>query len=488
MTERMNIVLLMSDQWRWDTLFQEGHICQTPNLDRLGREGVVFRNAFTSYPLCSPARSSLFTGKWPHQTGVVDNVSTKMYFEHGKMNLEQVTYLERLRDAGYAVAYCGKWHLGIGTLPDRGIENSYLSDGAPEGSRRGDTAQPAMDPNYPRLDPYYATFTEGTGVDQQAIERGIDQIERFARGDAPFCVVISTWGPHFAHNTPAGYAEKYADLPDDFMPDNYVEPFTENNKPLMQSRPYWPCQNTRPLTREDWKLTCQHYWGFCTHLDEQYGRVMARLETLGLAENTLVAFCADHGEMLGAHGGFDKGPYFYEEIMRIPMIVRDPKRRAPADPDGFVNLRDLFPTLISLAGADEVLRRGEDARSYFVTRNGCTFYCYDMYQGRQFILRGIRTDRWKYNWSPHDMEELYDLENDPQERINLADLAEYAEVQKALHAELMAWMESEGDTMRYARHLPPMGSYIDGRGFDEQHDHGWSEAEWAWIKRTTPRE
>jgi arylsulfatase A-like enzyme len=476
----LNIVLLLSDQWRWDTLFQPGHPCQAPNLQRLARQGVAFHRAFTCVPLCCPARGSLFTGLWPHQTGLTDNVQPGSFYPHGKLHPAHKTYLERLRDeAGYAVSYAGKWHMGLGAAAERGIEADG-SDGAAPGRRGESWPRPVLHEN--ALLPYYASFDRGATRDQRAIEAGMAQIASLARGDRPFCAVISTWGPHFPHVVAGCFADLYADAnPEGFMPDNYGTPFVEARKPKMQSKPLWPCQNTLPLTSEDWRQTVAHYWGFCTHLDEQFGRVLAQLDELGLAENTVVAFCADHGEMLGSHGNFDKGPYLYEEIMHIPLIVRDPRGRAPRSADGFVNLRDLFPTLISLAGAEGVLRDDERARSCWTTDHDATFYTYDAYQGRQFKLRGIRTGRFKYNWSPHDLCELYDLDTDPGERVNLIDDPAHAAVQADLHGRLMAWMEAEGDELLHAQHLLPVGSYADGRGFDEQHDPGWSERDKAWF-------
>lgn len=471
----------MTDQWRWDTLFAPGHRCQTPNLDRLADEGVAFQRAYTACPLCSPARGSLFTGLWPHQTGLMDNVGPMMYYPQGRLHLSRHTYLERLRDnAGYAISYAGKWHMGQGTLPLRGLDDHMATDGATPQSERWRPSSPPLDGE--TLPPYYGSYSEGVGPDQQVIERGIEQIEALAKGDGPFCAVISTWGPHFSHYVPRRYAEMYADLPTDLMPDNYIPPFTEENKPLAQSKPLWPCQNTRPLTREDWRKTCQHYWAFCTHLDEQIGRVLRLLESLGLADDTVVAFTADHGEMLGAHGAFDKGPYFYEEIMRIPMILRDPAGRSPQHPGAYVGLRDLWPTLIGLAGVEGVLSEAEMERSFWETNHDCAFYTYDAYQGREFKLRGIHRGRYKYNWSPHDMDELYDLETDPGERVNLANSPVHAGVRQALRQRLMAWMEAEGDYLVDAEHLLPVGAYIDGRGFEDQHDPGWSERDWTWFR------
>ncbi len=484
----MNIVLLVADQWRWDTIFQEGNICQTPNLLRFAEQGVAFANAYTCCPLCSPARGSLFTGKWPHQTGLMDNVGGMMYYSLGKLHPSHKTFLERLRDdAGYAVSYCGKWHIGRGTLSERGIGDVRISDGGP--SNPGGAKQSGVNQgNQPQLDgeflpPYYGSYLRGVGRDQRIIEAGIEQIERLAQGEKPFCAVISTPGPHFPHYIPRRFAELYADLPQDFQPPNYWIPFVEEGKPRMQSKPYWPCQNTRPLTFDDWRKTCQHYWGYCTYLDEQFRGAISKLDELGLRDNTVVAFTADHGEMLGGHGMFDKGPYFYEEIVHIPMIVRDPEHRRPEKPDGFVNLRDLFPTLLSLAGIHHVLTEDEKPRSFWSTHDDHTFYCYDSYQGRQFKIRGIHNRRYKYNWSPHDMCELYDLERDPGERVNLICSPEYAEVQADLHGKLMSWMEAESDYLLCSKHLLPVGSYIDGRPFEEQHDHGWSERDWNWFRQ-----
>ncbi len=487
----MNIIYIMTDQWRWDTIFQAGHVCQTPNLDRFAEKATVFGNAYTCYPLCSPARGALFTGRWPYQNSLTDNVNAGSFYPNGKLHPGYRTYLERLRDdADYETAYCGKWHLGHGTLTDRGIDNAAMSDGGVQRASKAESTagkwrQPNLDGDM--LRPYYGSYSSGIGRDARVMEAGIHQIEELARGDRPFCSVISIHGPHFPHNIPRQFADIYADLPDDFWPPNFCQPFSEGDKPIMQSRAYWPCQDTRDLTQEDWKKTCQHYWGYCSWLDHEIGKIFKRLTELELWESTVVAFSTDHGEKLGAHGHFDKGPDFYEETMHIPMIVRDPSGGQAKSHSSFVNLRDLFPTLISLAGAGAILSEEEQRRSYWVTDNNHTFYCYDSYQGREFKLRGIHTKRYKYNWSPHDLCELYDLEADPGERINLIASHEHTHVREELHAPLMNWMASEDDVLLDRKHLLPPGAYIDGRGVNEQHVHpGWKDKEalWKWRAKS----
>jgi arylsulfatase A-like enzyme len=272
-------------------------------------------------------------------------------------------------------------------------------------------------------------------------------------------------GPHFAHNVPQHYADLY-ELPDDFVPGNFCPPFSEEKKPHVLGRAHWPCQETTLLSQDDWRRTAQHYWGFCTYLDDLFSEVLEVLDVEDLWQNTVVAFVTDHGEMLGSHGRFDKGPDFYEETAHIPLAIWDPEGRKPANTGSFVNLVDLFPTLVDLAGAEGVLSESERARSMWRTDHDHTCLTYDSYQGRHFMLRGIRTDRYKYTWRPRDLDELYDLDEDPGERRNLIDSAEHQATIAELQAKLDAWMQREGDYLHYARHLPEPGSFTDGRSYD----------------------
>ncbi len=460
---RKNIVLFLTDQWRWDTLNDPDCPARMPNLQAFRGEATNFTNAFTSVPLCTPARGSLFTGKWPHQNGTMDNVQGTSFYPHGKLHPSHRTYMERLMDEGYDVTFIGKWHLGAGTLNDRGIADTPLSDGGeqalvpPGGIEFGET----------RLDPFYGTITGGIPMDERRVRIGIERLESYAKSDKPFCLIVSLQGPHFPHNVPEKWVRMYDDLPDDFMPKNFIPQFTEEGKPLAQAAHYWPCQDTRALTQADWRRTAQHYWGFCSYLDDLFGQFRRRMTDLGLDDNTVLAFTADHGEMLGAHGWFDKGPFFYEEVMRIPMLMRTPGGRAGEVRGNFVSFRDLLPTLVDQAGMAGMLEDAERDRSFHVSADDHIVYGYDAYQGRQFKLRGIRNAAYKYAWSPNDTPELYALSSDQGERTNRAGDPSLESIELDLKQRLFAWMNEEQDYLRFPMHHLPIGSYADGRDLSE---------------------
>lgn len=460
--QRRNIILFITDQWRWDTLNDPQNPAFLPNLQAFREESVNFRHAFTTVPLCTPARGSLFTGRLPHQHGTLDNVQGKAFYPYGKLHLDQITYLEQLRDDGYHVAFVGKWHLGDGTLLERGIEDVTLSDGGTTPL----TEQGDVHFSGPKKSPWYGTITDGEPLDGIRVQRAIDMLPRLTEAEQPFCLVVSLHAPHFPHHVPERFVALYDELPEDYTPANACQQFSEPNKPLAQSRPWHAVHDTSHLSQQDWRRTAQHYWGFCSYTDDLFGQFRRAVTRAGLDEDTLLAFTSDHGEMLGAHGWFDKGPFFYEEVMRIPMLLRTPDGDDGHTRESFVSFHDLFPTLIERAGGTI-----DSERSFFRTHADAAFYVYDAYQGRQFRFRGIREERFKYAWSPHDSAELYDLQTDPGERINLANDPAFADTRSRLHQRLFDWMMQENDGLCGPGHHPPVGSYIDGRGRDEQHVH-----------------
>lgn len=452
MSLKNNIILFLTDQWRWDVLNDPSVQVRLPHLQKFRSESTNFVNAFTTVPLCTPARGSLFTGRLPHQNGTLDNVQGKAYYPHGKLHPDQITYLERLQDDGYNVAFIGKWHLGDGTLFERGIADATLSDGGD--TPLTETAEVTF--SGPRKSPYYGTITQGEPLDGLRVAEAIKMLPRLAASDKPFCLVVSLHAPHFPHHVPKTFVDLYKDLPTSYVPANWCPQFAEDEKPIAQSRPWHAVHDTGHMTRADWRRTAQHYWGFCSYVDALFGDFRHAVTNAGLDNKTVLAFTSDHGEMLGAHGWFDKGPFFYEEVMRIPMLIRAPSCPGGERRENFVSFRDLFPTLIAQAGGCI-----DSERSFYQTKADAAYYVYDSYQGRQFRFRGIRESRFKYAWSPHDLDELYDLENDPGERRNLANVADYAAIGARLRTKLFDWMKRQNDPLLEPGQHPPVGSYLD---------------------------
>ncbi len=430
------------------------HPAKLPNLHEFAREATNFRNAFTPVPLFTPARGCLFTGRLPHQNGTMDNVQGKTFYPHGKLHSEKMTYLGRLRDDGFRVAFIGKWHLADGTVSDRGIDDVILSDG-------GDTPLTAVaDVTFggPRKSPFYGTITKGEPRDGLRVKRAISSLPELAASDHPFCPIVSLHAPLFPHHVPAEYVALYDDLSEENVPDNWCAQFSETGKPVAQSSPWHAVHETSQMTSEDWRRTAQHYWGFCSYVDALFGRFRKAVTDAGLDNNSIFAFTADHGEMLRAHGWCDKGPFFCEEVLRIPTFIRDATAARAIEREASVSFRDLFPTEINRAGAGGLLEATEDSRDDWAPDADHVFYCYDAYQGRQLRFRGVRNARYKYAWRPHDFEELYDLETDPGERRNLAGNADLAQVKTELKARLFDWMRAENDRLSGPGFHPPVGS------------------------------
>ncbi len=473
-----NVLLFMTDQQRWDTLGSTGRTpCRTPNLDRLSRAGVTFDRCLTPDPICCPARAALFTGRYPHATGVGNN---------RELPLERPALPEVFHQAGYHVAYAGKWHLGHGraqagfhafagergreykqwleahnfedTYPYGRPEFSFFFNG--EGRNRISSPHTAPQPG----------LTETT-FDTWVANRALEHLETRPL-DRPFFHVCSFHGPHPVFSVPEPYYSLYdpAAVPE---PANFADPM--DGKPAFQRRSIWHgAAKAHGTTWEPWRRSMAVYWGYITLLDELIGRVLGRLESLGLADDTIVVMTADHGELMGSHGLFQKSS-MYEEALRVPLIIRAP-RLVPAAAGGRrivapVSLTDLAPTLLGLTGLGDLGTRllephGRDLSTWLAGQEpvppaflgsgddpaaGAVFSEYKPYQGEGMTdIRCIIGPRYKYAWNRDDRDELYDTWADPLELHNRAGDPALGEVRRALRQRLLAWMQQTDDPLASA--------------------------------------
>ncbi|PIU65867.1 MAG: sulfatase [Armatimonadetes bacterium CG07_land_8_20_14_0_80_59_28] len=481
---RPNILLVVTDQHRFDCLgANDNAIIQTPALDSLTREGMRFDRAYSCIGLCSPARASLLTGLYPHNHGVFTNI----HDIHGVTQWESLpnpleTLPGRLSRAGYQTAHTGKWHLGphspldhgyhrIGTWDGDGAQDRYRQDLISRLDTSGWETRNAVARRLPngREFPFCSHEPGPPELSPSAFiaETAIDLLNEFARDDDhPFFITANFYGPHLPFRTHEPFSSMYhpAEIPEwpAFRDTLDGKPFQHR-----RMREYW---GTEGLPWSWWQPVVAACYGFISMIDAQIGRVLTRLDKLGLAENTLVCYTTDHGDTCGDRGMFDKGYTMYEELYHIPLLVRWPGVvEAGSNCAEFVNSIDLAPTWMEVANAGCFERC--DGRSLLPLLRGqqpsdwpqevvCEFH------GMQWSLtsqRMLRDRRHKYVWNGTDREELYDLDRDPAELENIADDQASQHVKRGLRDRLFnkmwetgdhfaTWISRRPDNPRYTRY------------------------------------
>jgi arylsulfatase A-like enzyme len=448
---------LLFDDLRHDAFSFLGSPARTPHIDALQRESTVFSRACTTTGLCSPSRAALLTGRWGHRTGLDDNCHV-WHSRLVEMDSDQTTLLEWARDRGYFVGYFGKWHLG----PDGPIRRGAHRHSARGFERWG--ARPMKTPDFGRIKRYYERDTgfaqkpeyygtrEGSYEDTPArktVEEGIDFLREAARDERPFFLTVSFNAPHPPYVVPRPYDTLY-DPQEVTLPASLNESAAE--KPKYQRDVLWPWHDVGHMSDADWRRLRAHYYGFVTLVDRAVGEVLEALDSHGLSNTTLVALAGDQGSMLGEHTLYDKGPYCYDELMRIPLLIRPPGIPG-REVKRHVSLLDVNQTLVEWMGlrpttpnADSrsllpLMKRGDGAWSDADE----VFYRYEWYNGSWYGIRAIRTPRHKYCWNPVGMDELYDLQEDPHEKNNLVNRPSHEAARRTLQKRLLNHLRETHD-------------------------------------------
>ncbi len=437
---KLNVLFIISDDLNVD-LGAYGASVSSPNIDALAARGVRFERAYTQYPLCSPSRSSLLTGRRPDATGVLTNPSAlRPLWPHFRERIpETVTLPQLFKNNGWFAARVGKlYHYGvpnnIGTASlddylswdlainprghDREIHDRIFSIGQPGqfGGTLSWWADDAPDEEQ----------TDGIGASE-----AVRLLERFARERRPFFLGVGLYRPH----TPYVAPRKYFDL----YPADRIElpALSDDDRARTPAAAYASAQKVQDAMEDRLRREAiQAYRASTTFMDAQVGVVLKALERLGLAQNTLVVFTSDHGYHLGDHGLWQKMSLF-ERSARVPLVIAAPNARGNGRAvGGVVELLDLYRTLADLAGltpAAEIegtsLRPMLDDPRATVKQSAFT-KVRDGY--------AVRTARWRYiEWSAGEGgSQLYDMERDPDERKNVASdpahAATLAELKKAI--------------------------------------------------------
>jgi len=431
--DKPNILLIMTDQHRWDCLGCAGNsVIKTPHLDRLAREGAYFQNAFSTTPTCIPARAALLTGLSPWHHGMIGYglVAERYDFEMPRA----------LNDAGYYTFAIGKLHY----YPQRnyhGFQGALLDES-------GRVLSPDFISDYrkwfkekaPDLNPDatgigWNDYRSGVYVLPEDLhptrwtgDRAVEFISTYKR-DEPFMLKVSFARPHSPYDPPKRFWDMYNESD---MPEPYIGDWA--TKYAVKANPKDYALWYGDLGIKQVKRSRRGYYGSITFIDEQIGRIVDALKNRGLLDNTLILFTSDHGDMQGDHYHWRKS-YPYQGSAAVPMLIRwpnsvDAKRGQRLTQ--VVEIRDILPTFLDAAQAK--IPDTLDGRSLLslIRSENCKWREYidlehDVCYSNTNNWAGLTDGRWKYIWYAFDgSEELFDLKEDPGEEHNLAVEPAYA--------------------------------------------------------------
>jgi arylsulfatase len=466
MSRKPNILWICTDQQRFDSLGCYGNtFVRTPNIDALAERGTLFETAFCQNPICTPSRASFMTGRYP---------STCRTRQNGQDIPEQEELVTKLlRDRGdYRCGLSGKFHLSACSTDickdeERRIDDGYevfnwahnprrTADGLPTGNQyrnwldqQGKSYQttafaipeehtschdneaesgseywrqaPLVEKGMP--EPYHNTTW--------CAEKAVEFIQSQADDSKPWLFSVNFYDPHHPMDPPESYLNRYLDMLDE-IPLPSHQPGELNNKPLFHSDPIECQYRFKTMSDYEHRLVKAAYWAMIDLIDAQVGRIIAALKDTGQLDDTIIIFMSDHGEIMGDHGIYLKGPYFYEPTIKVPLImswpgmIRDGQRST-----ALVELMDIAPTLLDAALVPQSERMqgkslwplltGQQSNDQHHDDVYCEYYntltCHDNPKAYATMVRNKRYKIVRYHGV--DQGELYDLKADPGEHHNL---------------------------------------------------------------------
>jgi arylsulfatase A-like enzyme len=435
--KRPNIIFIITDDQQVGLLGIEGSpVSITPNIDRIGKEGVMFKNAFVITPLCSPSRASFLTGQYAHKHEVINN---------DKLGLDVIshtlmTWPRQLREAGYETAFIGKWHMGLDDSRRPGYDRWFSFKG------QGAFIDPVVNDEGTRI--------QTTGYMTDIInEQAVDFVNR-DHNQKPFAMIIS----HKATHWPILPAKRHEALYHDYK---FESPPVSNDdlkgKPLLtrdfdREASYFmenilpePAEPRRGRGRDPSSVVGDELRCLAS-VDEGVGHLFAALEKSGQLDNTIIIYTSDNGMLMGEHGKFNAKRWAYDPVLRVPMLVRYPRlvTEGSVREQMVLNI-DVAPTLLELAEVEPLipihgqsfvsLLQNADApwRQAFLAE-----YFLEKVSPRERPWKAVRTERWKYiEYTEEGIPaELYDLQADPKEEHNLIDQPEQQTNVEALQKQL----------------------------------------------------
>jgi arylsulfatase A-like enzyme len=387
--------------------------CQTPNMDRLAAEGTLFKNAYTASPLCTPYRGTVFTGRYPSQTGIIGNSC--------RIPACETTLADHFNQSEYQTTYVGKWHLSgppetSRWVPpvDRGGFQDFVGWECKHARHWNNTIF-ERDSDEPIVMDGHDT----DGVTAYAIKR----LRVLKDSETPFCMFVAHQAPHPVCQAPEEYRKIY---------ENKELHWRENSDMEKDFRGYGAECSSEQFLRD--------YLAEVSHLDAALGRLLDELEALGLANDTIVVFTSDHGEMATSHGCYEKR-VMYEEDMHVPLITRIPGQQGGQFVEGLFSSVDFLPTLLEVCGLPpskftEGYSFADQMKDAGVSSSRNTLY------SQLPDKAAIMQKDYLMVLTPDGSEvlRLHDKHADPWQKQNFKDDEEYAEISTRLSNQFRKWL------------------------------------------------
>jgi arylsulfatase A-like enzyme len=473
-----NLILFLPDQQRADTLACYGGLnVHAPNLNKLASESAIFERTYVTHPVCTPSRSSLMTGTWPHINGCT----------HNSVPLDRrfLVFPELMQDQDYGTAYVGKWHLGEDGPAGRGFQRYISTDGHGDYSKFLISKGIAPDKANGRFSEIAISNLPIELSRPKFLEKhACDFIEKHQRD--PFILVVAFVEPHSPYNGPLNDVNPLGDLELDLtatLPESTDVPLRYRlmrewqRAEALLDRKRLPIQLFFGITADEYRSIKQRYLGLVTLVDQSIGAILGCLERCGLTDDTIVIHTSDHGDSLGAHHLFGKETMF-DEAARVPWLIRLPGQTRQKMISHPVSHIDFVPTLLDLLGQpnhpqcagksllpiiDETVAAGVSPASAAPQNvflewapNRTKVKKGSRLARRRMIKRAVeestRTivspDGWKLCLRDKDLNEVYNLKDDPFETRNLYSDAQYASVISRFAHEIYRWQEATNDKLK----------------------------------------
>lgn len=471
----------MTDQQNADTI-KENSLARTPNIDAWRKRAVTFDSAYTTSPHCCPSRAGFFSGLYPSQHNVWNNVEVDNALSHGLYDGVKL-FPEALQQQGYTTTFAGKWHVSAYEGPlERGFDTSlreYVSNYG--------RMQPSNEPQFHDWDslydhkeqikldthkdfgeivrPGYAKYRqfgeeENPFGDSDTIDLVCADIKKRSDTEAkPFFYYIGTTGPHDPYCPPQRFIDLYKDV-EITLPESFYD--SMRDKPALYRR----TRDCFQLTEEEHKESIRRYLAFVSYEDYLFGKVLQTLKDTNLLEDTYVFYLTDHGDYVGNHGLWAKGLPCFHEAYKICSMVSGPGLQKGKTCSELVSIVDFAPTILELAEVKQDFKTQGDSLVPFLKGKTPLPWRSEIYtqtNGNEIygIQRAVWNKKWKYVLNTFDYDELYDEEHDPQEMHNLIQQGHH-EVVKDLCKKMWKFARQTGDTCTCSYIMVALAPYGPG--------------------------